>query len=53
MVSPKMMTVTVTMTVLSQAYCSPKAAMVMTLPRELTAMFTKLLPIRMALSASS
>ena len=48
-----MMTATVTITVESQAYFSPKATMAMTLPMEDRAMFTKLLPIRIAESASS
>ena len=52
-VSPKMMTAAVTMTVESQVYCSPKATMAMTPASEDSAIFTKLLPIRIALSASS
>ena len=53
MVSPKMMTLTVTMTVAIQVSSSPKAVMAMTEPREEMAMFTKLLPMRMAERASS
>ena len=48
-----MMTAAVTITVESQAYFSPNATMAITLPREDRAMLTKLLPIRIALSASS
>ena len=43
----------VTITAASHVYRSPKATMAITLAREDSAMLTKLLPIRIALSASS
>ena len=53
MVSPTITTATVTMAVASQVYCSPKVLIAITEAREDRAIFTKLLPIKIALSTSS